>query len=186
MSVDTSSGGGGGKKSVDAHINLVPFIDLMTVLIAFLLITAVWTNIAQMNVTPKGQGAMGEPPPIDKPPPKFVSVLIGPNEIRVGMTDRSPFPPIKRTLGSVEGEYEAADPAFGELLTLLEGFRTKPEFQGDFVADNGVMREDIEIAADKGVQYQGVISTMDIAVRAGWKDVGFIPPASLSARMTEQ
>ncbi len=188
MSVDTSSGGGkGGRKSVDAHINLVPFIDLMSVLIAFLLITAVWTNIAQMNVTPKGQGAQGEPPPPGEAPPVFVSVLIGPNDIKVGMSDQAPgaFTPIKRKSGTVEGEWDPADGAFGELLTLLEGFRNKPEFSSKFVASNGAPRTDIEVAADKGVQYQGIITTMDTAIRAGWIDVGFIPPASLSARVTE-
>ena len=32
--------GGGGKKSVNADLNLVPFIDLLSTLIVFLLITA--------------------------------------------------------------------------------------------------------------------------------------------------
>jgi biopolymer transport protein ExbD len=39
----------GGKKSVDFIVNLVPTIDLMSVLISFLLITAVWTELARIN-----------------------------------------------------------------------------------------------------------------------------------------
>jgi len=35
--------GGNGKKSVDAQLNMVPFIDLLSVLISFLLMTSVWT-----------------------------------------------------------------------------------------------------------------------------------------------
>jgi biopolymer transport protein ExbD len=39
----------GGKKSVDFVVNLVPTIDLLSVLISFLLITAVWTQLARIN-----------------------------------------------------------------------------------------------------------------------------------------
>ena len=42
-------GTGDGKKSVNVDLNIVPFIDLMSCLTAFLLVTAVWVNIAQIN-----------------------------------------------------------------------------------------------------------------------------------------
>lgn len=42
-------GGGGKRKSVDSDINMIPFIDLLFVTIAFLLITAVWTSMARIN-----------------------------------------------------------------------------------------------------------------------------------------
>src|SRR5438270_7918582 len=51
--------GKSGKKPLDAAINLVPFIDLLSCCISFLLITAVWTQLARMDVTQKGQGAAG-------------------------------------------------------------------------------------------------------------------------------
>jgi biopolymer transport protein ExbD len=40
--------GTGDKKSVNLDLNIVPFIDLMSCLTAFLLVTAVWVNIAQL------------------------------------------------------------------------------------------------------------------------------------------
>jgi biopolymer transport protein TolR len=46
--------GKGGKKSLDAELNLVPFIDLLSCCIAFLLITAVWTQIAGLQVASSG------------------------------------------------------------------------------------------------------------------------------------
>jgi biopolymer transport protein TolR len=46
----------GKKKPLDAVINLVPFIDLMAVTIAFLLITAVWTQTGAQPVTSAGTG----------------------------------------------------------------------------------------------------------------------------------
>jgi biopolymer transport protein ExbD len=45
-------GTGDGKKSVNVELNIVPFIDLMSCLTAFRLVTAVWVNIAQINIQP--------------------------------------------------------------------------------------------------------------------------------------
>jgi hypothetical protein len=42
-------GGGKGKRSLDSEINMIPFIDLLMVTIAFLLITAVWSHMARVN-----------------------------------------------------------------------------------------------------------------------------------------
>ncbi len=46
--------GKGGKKSLDAEVNLVPFIDLLSCCISFLLITAVWTQISGLQVASSG------------------------------------------------------------------------------------------------------------------------------------
>jgi biopolymer transport protein ExbD len=54
--------GGGGKKSVDFQLNLIPFIDLLSVLISFLLMTAVWTQIARIEVRQTPNLPSDEPP----------------------------------------------------------------------------------------------------------------------------
>src|SRR5688572_21549642 len=64
----------GGKKPLDAAINLVPFIDLLSCCISFLLITAVWTQLARMDVTQKGPGAAGSTD--EKPPENQVSLTV--------------------------------------------------------------------------------------------------------------
>jgi len=46
--VDVDSGGGK-KRSTNSDINMIPFIDLLMVTIAFLLITAVWTTNNRIN-----------------------------------------------------------------------------------------------------------------------------------------
>ena len=38
------------KKHLDFELNLIPFIDLLSTCICFLLLTAVWLNIGSMNV----------------------------------------------------------------------------------------------------------------------------------------
>lgn len=52
--MDLGTGGKGGKKPLDVTINLVPFIDLMAVTIAFLIMTAVWTQIGRLTVSQAG------------------------------------------------------------------------------------------------------------------------------------
>jgi biopolymer transport protein TolR len=54
--------GKGGKKALDAELNLVPFIDLLSCCISFLLITAVWTQISGLQVASSG----GPPDPQQK------------------------------------------------------------------------------------------------------------------------
>ena len=47
--VSVDGGGGGGRRSLDSEINMIPMIDLLMVTISFLLITAVWTTMARIN-----------------------------------------------------------------------------------------------------------------------------------------
>ena len=52
-------GGGkkGKKRNLDAIINVVPAIDLLSCCISFLLFTAVWTQISRLQVQQLGSGA---------------------------------------------------------------------------------------------------------------------------------
>jgi biopolymer transport protein TolR len=45
-----AGGGSSRRRSLDADINLVPFIDLLSMCICFLLMTAVWTQIGSLPV----------------------------------------------------------------------------------------------------------------------------------------
>jgi len=56
--------GGGRKKNFEP--NLVPFIDLMSVLITFLLITAVWSQVSMMQIGTSIYGKKNDP---STPPP---------------------------------------------------------------------------------------------------------------------
>jgi biopolymer transport protein ExbD len=46
-------------------------------------------------------------------------------------------------------------------------------------------RADIEVAAEDDVVYQDVISAMDTAIGAQFRDIGFIDPQSLTVRFKE-
>jgi len=71
--------GGGGKKrkkSLDAVINVVPAIDLLSCCIAFLLFTAVWTQISRLQVQQFGAGAP-EPPAAEQEKQLLVTLAVG-------------------------------------------------------------------------------------------------------------
>lgn len=155
----------GDKKAVDVAINVVPFIDLMSCLTAFLLVTAVWTQFAQINVKPKGLGR--EATKLQEENKVFASILISENEIWVGHTADVPLR-IAKT-GDNKQDWVA-------LRKVLDQFRGDPLFDG---------REDIEIAADDRVIYQDVITAMDTSIAAKFRDIGFIDPQSLSVRFKE-
>jgi len=48
--------GGGKRKGVDVELNLVPFIDLLSVCILFLLMTAVWVQVSKMSAFSQPSG----------------------------------------------------------------------------------------------------------------------------------
>jgi biopolymer transport protein ExbD len=55
-------GGSGGRRSVNQEINMIPFIDLLMVTVAFLLITAVWVNYERMNANAQIPGQQSDLP----------------------------------------------------------------------------------------------------------------------------
>src|SRR5574337_1547805 len=71
--------GGSGKKkrrSLDAVINVVPAIDLLSCCISFLLFTAVWTQIARLQVQQLGTGAP-EPETTEQQKQLMVTLAMG-------------------------------------------------------------------------------------------------------------
>lgn len=59
---------GGGGRNVSVELNLVPFIDLMSVLITFLLITAVWTQVSMIQIGSSLYGKKTDSQPVVVPP----------------------------------------------------------------------------------------------------------------------
>src|SRR3954465_13939556 len=59
-------GGGDGKRGTTLDFNLTPFIDLMSVCIIFLLLTAVWTQVSMIQI---GSSIYGKKNSEDTTPP---------------------------------------------------------------------------------------------------------------------
>lgn len=160
MGVSTGDSGG-----VDVEINVVPFIDLMSCLTAFLLVTAVWSAFAQINIKPKGLGRDATKP-LDTEIPVNASVLLTQGEIWVGLTTGE-----KTQIGKNGELYD-----WEGLGEILAGYKEMPVFE---------TRNDIEIAAEDDVMYQAVIFSMDVAIASQFRDIGFIDPQSLSVKFKE-
>ncbi len=164
-------GTGGPGKSVNVDLNIVPFIDLMSCLTAFLLVTAVWVTIAQLDIQPKGRNRNPDQN-IEENEKIILSVLIQKERIWVGQSRINEFVPIDRA-----GDPEAA---FTQLSTTLTEIK-----QGTFFAE----RSDMELAAESlndenKVIYQDIIRVMDIAKSIGFTDVGLTDRDSLTAKPT--
>src|SRR6478609_6637615 len=140
-----SVGTGGGKGSVNVELNIVPFIDLMSCLTAFLLVTAVWVNIAQINIQPKGKNRDTTQVQQDDEHVSL-SVLVQSDKIWVGLSRVNEFQEIPKK--GDEQDWE-------KLETTLKEHKASA-----FFAD----RTDIEVAAESTsaspVQYQDIIHAM--------------------------
>jgi biopolymer transport protein ExbD len=162
-----ASVGTGEKGSVNVELNIVPFIDMMSCLTAFLLITAVWVNIAQINIQPKGKSRDTAQVQQDDEH-VTLSVLVQSDRIWVGLSRVNEFQEIPK-----KGDSQDWD----KLETTLKEHKASA-----FFAD----RSDMEIAAESTtaapVKYQDIIYAMDVAVKVGFVDVGLSDPQGLSAR----
>jgi len=146
-----SSGGGvsGGKRGVNVELNLVPFIDLLSTLICFLLITAVWQQIQVISTNTSQTTASDSPaPPDEKKVDLSVSLLLDHIEASEG-TNSTKIP------------YANGEPDYATLLKLLDSWKAKyPD------------RSDITLHSDSQAIYKYLIRIMDTAAEARFEDVG--------------
>ncbi|HEY4243387.1 MAG TPA: biopolymer transporter ExbD [Kofleriaceae bacterium] len=160
-------GAGDGKKSVNVDLNIVPFIDLMSCLTAFLLVAAVWVNIAEINISPAGKTRDTANVQQDDEH-VTLSILIQSDKIWVGVSRVNDFQEIPKKGDQQDWE-------------TLEATLKKQKTSA-FFAD----RTDLEVAAESTnqspVKYDDVVHTMDTALKAGFADVKLSDPAGLAAR----
>jgi biopolymer transport protein ExbD len=150
MGVSVESGGKGGKKSVNADLNLVPYIDLLTCMVAFLLITAVWSQLARLEAHQKGQGQAGE----DTPPEKVFKLVVLVNADGYNLVadqDQQPIP--KR------GDQYDVEKLGAELKKMKESHPDK---------------NDILVASEDAIKFETLVKTMDVALTARFMDISLI------------
>jgi biopolymer transport protein TolR len=150
MSVAVETGGKGGKKALNADLNLVPYIDLLTCMVAFLLITAVWSQLARLEAHQKGQGQAGEETPPDKIV-KLVVVVNGEGFNLVAGDDQQPIP--KRG-----DQYD-----FEKLSGELKKFK-----------DTHADKTDIQVASEDTIKFETLVKTMDVALTSRFPDISLI------------
>ena len=150
MSVSVDTGGKGGKKSVNADLNLVPYIDLLTCMVSFLLITAVWSQLARLEAHQKGQGQAGE----DTPPEKQFKLVVVVNDEGFNVVADQDQQPIPKK--GTEYDYE-------KLGTELKKLK-------DAHPDKG----DVQVASEDQIKFDVLVRTMDTALTARFPDISLI------------
>ena len=150
MGVSISTGGKSGKKPLTADLNLVPYIDLLTCMVAFLLITAVWTQLARLQAQQKGQGQAGE----ETPPELQVKVVVVVNQegfnLVVGQ-DQTPIPK------------KGADYDFERLAMELKKAK-----------DSHPDKNDAQVASEDTIKFDILVRAMDMAIQARFPDISLI------------
>ena len=147
-------GTGNQKGSVNVELNIVPFIDLMSCLTAFLLVTAVWVNMANIKNEPTTSGPSNKP--VEDHP--RLTVLLEQDQILVQQMP--------------SGEARQV-PAFDwpKLEQVLRDFNVSDQVASVEVA--------AESTREHPIEYQQLVAAMDTVVRAGYPHVGVTDPMAL-------
>lgn len=147
----------GGKKSLDAAINLVPYIDLLMTIMTFLMMTAVWTQIAMLQVQNSSGSQQEEEKEEDKDKPKPIIVLLTEGAIKV----------------QEEGGELQEFPQRGE----------DPNFEGakgalDALKKQRPDRIEVKVQAEDGVSYTHIAKVIDICTGLDLTGLTLSPVAS--------
>jgi biopolymer transport protein ExbD len=147
----------GGKKPLDAAINLVPYIDLLMTIMTFLMMTAVWTQISMLEVQNASGGQEAQPEEPDPNKPKPILVLVTDRSVKV---------------------QEEASPDMHEFPATGEGY----DFAGVTVElkrlkDARPERQEVKIQSEDGVKYVNLAKLIDIATGLELKALTLTPTA---------
>lgn len=141
------------RRGVNVDLNLVPFIDLMSVLITFLLITAVWTQVSMIQIGSSLYGKKSETQPKPEPPPLADLVL------KVDVKNNGYILTVGKQVVSLpkqtDGQYDEA----GLLAQLQRVKQIYPE------------KVDAIVAVEDELPYEQMIRTMDNLLVAGFSAI---------------
>jgi biopolymer transport protein ExbD len=149
-----------GRKTVNYELNLIPFIDLFSVLVSFLLITAVWTQIARINVENKVGTGAGQ---AQKPPDDVIlaiTILDGGFMVSVGTLARTADGQI------VPDERKLEVPKRDGKLDYEELAKKLRELRAQYPA-----KVDILVRSQDKVPYKDLIATMDACLAHDFRSI---------------
>jgi biopolymer transport protein ExbD len=143
-------GGGGDKRSANAEVNLVPYIDLLSTLICFLLITAVWQQVSVIttnsSTTPPSEDSFNPNPTPPDPNKVELSVKIFDKYLEASAGKEV------KSFNHVNGQIDKSS-----FKPLLEEWKKKyPD------------KLDITINSESQIPYKLLIETMDAMIEENY------------------
>ncbi|HEU4383754.1 MAG TPA: biopolymer transporter ExbD [Anaeromyxobacteraceae bacterium] len=138
------------KKALDAVINVIPAIDLLSCCIAFLLFTAVWTQISRLQAQSPGAGG----PPPTAAEMKQLQVTVALTEKGLTLT----------TSAGMSAEIPSAgkNPDGGPVYDLRALSTKLKQIKTEYPDQSSVT-----VAADDAVIYADLVKVIDACVGAG-------------------
>ena len=147
MSVSVEGGPVGRRRPVSAELNLVAYIDLLTCMVSFLLITAVWAQLARLPVS-QHQPGQSDGQAITEDLRIMVVVTGDGFSLVVGAESKAIPDDYKR----LQAELHAAEAAHPD-------------------------KTDVQVASGDDIVFSRLIETMDVVLGAGFPDVSLIDAA---------
>lgn len=142
--VSVDSGGKGGRKSVDSNVNMVPMIDLLISVIAFLLMTAVWVQSGILQAQqPKGAGGA---PSEGRPQEQLKVNIYADGRVKIGIQEAD------------RHEVAPTHDRRGQPTVNAEEIRTDLQRRHEAEAS----RNEVHINPEGAVRYDLIIKVMDV------------------------
>lgn len=132
---------------MDAEVNLVPFIDLLSCCICFLLISAVWTSVAKIDVKAAPNMPADAPPP-EEPKVKLTVHIRGTGYFLSDGGSMIEMPKVSSTYPVKE--------LHDKLAAVRQAF---PEVTG------------VTVMSDDDVPYKDLVTVMDNCLQVGLADI---------------
>jgi biopolymer transport protein TolR len=138
-------------KHLDFELNLIPFIDLLSVCICFLLLTAVWLNVGSMDVK---QAIGGQAQAETKKQPTLWVHIVGSGQLNLELQDSSNVPAQYQKMSVKSTEFKTAVAQLKKLQPNLSLALIRPQ---------------------AATIYEDIIDLMDNLKSIGLKDLGVVP-----------
>ena len=142
---------GGDRKNIAVDLNLVPFIDLMSVCIIFLLITAVWTQISMIQLGSSLHSKKTEAEALKEPPP-YADIPFRVNVMETGF---------EVLIGKERINIPLRGKKYNEQALLKQIKKVKDIYPE---------KKDAIVAARDRVKYEYIVTAMDALLNGGFPE----------------
>ena len=152
--VDVGGGGAGARRNVAPEINMIPFVDLLFMMLAFLLVTAVWTTHSRMNANAQVPDNL-DAPPTDEPIEKMLHVYVGADDFRLVWKQGETI------VSETKVEKDVAEGDRLRYAALSKRVQTEWASHGSHKAAHDAKLDNVVLHASNEVPYKELAAVMD-------------------------